>query len=90
MWTELSKRFGGDEHKVRAVWKMKNSYKTIAADRAAKRIKFLAPGDVPTKTQATLKTKAQSSGMTCQATTLSGRPCKFKATCGNFCKKHKV
>ena len=26
----------------------------------------------------------------CQAVNMSGAPCKFKATCGRFCKKHKV
>lgn len=27
---------------------------------------------------------------TCQAVNLNNTPCKFKATCGRFCKKHKV
>jgi hypothetical protein len=26
----------------------------------------------------------------CQAVNMSGVPCKFKATCGRFCKKHKI
>lgn len=26
----------------------------------------------------------------CQAVNLSNSPCKFKATCGKFCKKHQV
>lgn len=26
----------------------------------------------------------------CQAVTMSNTPCKFKATCGNFCSKHKI
>lgn len=26
----------------------------------------------------------------CQALNLNNTPCKFKATCGHFCKKHKV
>jgi len=26
----------------------------------------------------------------CQAVNLNNTPCKFKATCGKFCKKHKV
>jgi len=25
---------------------------------------------------------------TCQAVTLAGKPCGFKAVCGGFCKKH--
>ena len=26
----------------------------------------------------------------CQAVTMANTPCKFKATCGNFCNKHKI
>jgi hypothetical protein len=26
----------------------------------------------------------------CQAVNLNNTPCKFKATCGRFCKKHKI
>jgi sulfatase maturation enzyme AslB (radical SAM superfamily) len=26
----------------------------------------------------------------CQATTMSGKPCSFKAICGDFCKKHRI
>ena len=28
--------------------------------------------------------------MKCQAVTMANTPCKFKATCGNFCNKHKI
>ena len=27
---------------------------------------------------------------TCQAVNMNNKPCQFKATCGKFCKKHKV
>jgi len=26
----------------------------------------------------------------CCATTMAGKPCKFKAVCGDYCRKHKV
>jgi hypothetical protein len=26
----------------------------------------------------------------CCATTMSGKPCKFKAVCGDYCRKHRV
>ena len=28
--------------------------------------------------------------MKCQAVTMANTPCKFKATCGNYCNKHKI
>lgn len=31
---------------------------------------------------------AKACGPICRAKTLEGRPCRFKATCGEFCKKH--
>jgi hypothetical protein len=32
--------------------------------------------------------KAVTSGALCKAVTLENRPCKFRAVCGGFCKKH--
>jgi|TARA_R110000822_G_scaffold174728_2_gene314337 hypothetical protein len=32
----------------------------------------------------------RNSKKTCCATTMSGKPCSFKAVCGDFCKKHSV
>lgn len=81
-------RFGGDEKKARAVWRIKNSYRKIEEARAAKSIKLIDIHDVPVRSVSCEKKSTQT--VTCQATTLSGRPCKFKATCGNFCKKHMI
>ena len=37
------------------------------------------------------KTRAvPSAGSRCQAKTMEGRQCGFKATCGAFCKKHAI
>jgi len=90
LWTDLSVRFGNDEQKIRAVWKMKNSYRKIKDEKDRKKIKLIDLNDLPARTQADSKRRAAALTMTCQAITLSGRPCKFKATCGTFCKKHKI
>jgi hypothetical protein len=86
---KLVVRFGGNEQMARAVWKMNESYRKIKEERESKRIKIIDFKDLPKKPAAgTRQSTAQA--VTCQAITLSGRPCKFKATCGKFCKKHKV
>lgn len=33
---------------------------------------------------------AQVNKLVCQAVNMNNSPCKFKATCGRFCKKHKI
>lgn len=86
---KLMVRFGGNEKMARAVWKMNESYRKIREERAAKKIKIIDFNDIPKRPAGGPK-KAAPQTMTCQATTLSGRPCKFKATCGKFCKKHKL
>jgi hypothetical protein len=32
----------------------------------------------------------KNSCMTCQATNMNGKPCTFRATCGKYCRKHKI
>jgi hypothetical protein len=44
---------------------------------------FLKDGPPPMK-------DAQVTARKCQARTLTGKPCGFKATCGLFCSKHQV
>jgi hypothetical protein len=82
-------RFGGDEHKARAVWKMKTSYNKVEQHRTAKRIKLIDMNDIPNR-PAAISGKPSGQTATCKAITLGGQPCKFKATCGKFCKKHTI
>ena len=89
LWNELYSRFGGDEQKTKAVWRMKKSYSTIRAQRESKKIRFIRPEDIPARKDAGPRA-TRASMVTCQAVTLSGKKCKFKATCGNFCKKHQL
>jgi len=35
-------------------------------------------------------TETRNAKKTCCATTMSGKPCSFKAVCGDYCKKHSV
>ena len=71
-------------------WRAYMWRKEEAKRRAEKSIKLLdKPPPIP---QAAPSRFARSSMKTCQAVTLSGRPCRFRATsaCGKYCRKHIV
>jgi hypothetical protein len=61
--------------------------RSIALTEAAHKLKVI---DKPPKAiEAAVAAKtAKACGPICRAKTLEGRPCRFKATCGEFCKKH--
>jgi hypothetical protein len=64
-----------------ATWKMKQKYAQLRKERDGKVIHFLdkAPEQIVEKRRVV---------HTCQAVTLAGKSCGFRATCGGFCKKH--
>jgi hypothetical protein len=70
-------------HLARSMLKLKNKY-TQHEDRKKSRCVVMitaAPKHVVEQKHAT---------NICQSTTLKGKMCTFKATCGSFCKKHSV
>jgi hypothetical protein len=75
-----------DEKITNAIWKLRKNYKAINDARSKKAIKIIhhSEGNV-CRGAATLKTK---NIVKCKATTMSGKQCPFRATCGEFCKKH--
>ena len=79
-----------DDKLSRAILRVNESYKKIKQEREAKSIKVIDFNDIPKRSMAPTTTHSGAQATTCQATTLSGRPCKFKATCGKFCKKHMI
>lgn len=64
---------------------LKNSYKKHEEKKKSRCIVFL---NEPPKNQ--VVENLTSNNATCQATTMKGEKCKFKAVCGKFCKKHDV
>ena len=63
----------------------------LAAARPATKETLVAPK--PTETVVAAKPKGRQvphDAFRCKALTLEGRRCGFKATCGDFCKKHAV
>lgn len=66
-----------------ATWKMKMSYKNFDQKKQNRQIIIL--DKAPTEQK-----ESRVHVSTCQATTMTGKMCSFKAVCGNFCKKHRI
>jgi hypothetical protein len=66
-----------------ATWKMKMSYKKFDQKKESRKIIVLD------KTPADVK-ESRAHVNICQATTMTGKRCSFKAVCGQFCKKHRI
>ena len=67
-----------------ATWKCKMSYIKYTNTKKNNSIVVL---DAPPKEPAI---EQRTSHKICCATTMSGKPCRFKAVCGNYCRKHQV
>ena len=66
-----------------ATWKMKMMYKKFDEKKQSRKIVFLEKTPVAAK-------ESRVSSNICQATTMAGKQCSFKAVCGDFCKKHRI
>ena len=66
-----------------ATWKMKMSYKKHEAKKDSRQIVVLEKAPM-------VVTEHRNQVKLCQATTMAGKPCSFKAVCGCFCKKHRI
>ena len=70
-------------HLARSMLKMKTKYKQHEEKKHARSVLVIteAPKHVVEQKHTT---------NICQSTTLKGKMCTFKATCGRFCKKHSI
>jgi len=66
-------------HLADATWKCKMSYKKHEQKKSDRQLIVL---DRPPEVAVTSRTHAK----TCQATTMTGKPCSFRAVCGDFAK----
>lgn len=66
---------------AQATFKMKMKYAELRKEKENRTIQMIER--VPEKVA-----EKRHVVHTCQAVTLTGKPCGFKAVCGNFCKKH--
>jgi len=65
----------------KAVDKLRESTKKIQDERAKHKTIFLEHAP---------KMQLEGPGAKCKARTMENKPCPFRATCGQFCKRHKV
>lgn len=72
-----------------AVKNLRDNYARINAQRKSKQIKVIDFVDNK-YTQTLPGKKVQIEPVFCRATTMSGKQCKFRATCNGLCKKHKL
>jgi hypothetical protein len=68
-------------HLARSVFKMKNRYRKHEEYKKSRSSVLIT--DAPKQV-----VEQKYTTNICQSTTLKGKRCTFKATCGNFCKKH--
>jgi len=70
-------------HLARSMLRMKSGYRHHAEKKQARSIVVITE---PPK----LVVEQKHTSNICQSTTLKGKKCTFKATCGCYCKKHSV
>lgn len=66
-----------------ATWIMKKKYREHSEKKEDRQVVVLSKAPEVVNEQ-------RSTKKICCATTMSGKPCSFKAVCGDFCKKHSV
>lgn len=70
-------------HLANATWIMKKKYQEHAKKKDDR--KMIVLDKVPEVVNESRNTKK-----ICCATTMTGKPCSFRAVCGDYCKKHSV
>ena len=73
-----------------AVQNLRNNYAKVRQARKERQIKLIDFTEVKKAQNLPGKKKVEAEIVYCQATTMSGKRCRFKATYGCFCKKHKL
>ena len=71
-------------HLANATWAMKNKYQEHANKKDSRKVIVID------KSPEIISEQRTSTKKTCSALTMKGKPCGFKASCGNFCKKHQA
>ncbi len=73
---------------ARSLHKAKLVQDKILTEKKKKSLKFCRFQDVSQRIEKC--SRGQSTGTICKATNMNGNPCKNKATCGEFCKRHQI
>jgi hypothetical protein len=78
---------GLDEKTSNAILKAHMCFENYKNQRAEKKIKVIDFIEVNEGGSGS-KTLSRADKLKCQAKTMAGKPCPFRASCGKFCKKH--
>ena len=84
---EMVDSLAGDSVTHRAMRRATNSLNFINEAKRARAIKYVDPSEVKVVDETR---PAKISSKKCKATTMSSKPCPFRATYGDFCKHHKI
>ena len=77
------------EHFANIFWKTERMFRKLNDRKVSRGIKFI-PMDQCPKEKSEARPGSKVRTVKCQAITMTGKPCPFRATsgCGKFCKKH--
>ena len=78
-----------DEKLLHAISKLRTTYNSVEEHKASRKIVLVAY-ITPPPPSAKARPANATQHVRCSATTLKNKPCPFRATCGKFCKKHKL
>ena len=78
-----------DEKLLHAISKLRTSYNRVEEQKASRKI-IVVDYIIPPPPSAKARPANAAQNVRCSATTLKNKPCPFRATCGKFCKKHKL
>ncbi|MDA9846558.1 hypothetical protein N9C10_01340 [Flavobacteriaceae bacterium] len=84
------KEEGLDEKTTKAMLKAHVCYQNYKEQRAKKKIKIIDFIEIHNSetTPTTGARISRADKLKCKAMTMAGKPCPFRASCGDFCKKH--
>jgi hypothetical protein len=89
----LLRGFADPEKMADSALRAREKAKALEAARPAVKLTLVTPRPSETVVSEKAARKAKSvphDAFRCKAMTLEGRRCGFKATCGEFCKKHSI
>jgi hypothetical protein len=71
---------------VRSVERLRIAQAKVKATKVARTVKFIK--ELKDEAKCVGRPSGRTTGLICKAVTLAGTPCKSKANCGAYCKRH--
>lgn len=71
---------------IRAIELLRISQAKLKATKVSRAVKFIK--ELKDEAKSVSRPAGRTTGLICKAVTLAGTPCKSKASCGAYCKRH--